>query len=269
MPFDFMSLFILFLASIITQNMVLANFLGLCPFVAVSTEIPTALGMGAAVIFVMVMTMALNWPINALILVPFHVDFLQFLVYIMVIAAFVQIVELFIDRYSPVLYVSLGVFLPLITVNCAILGVLLISTLRELHLCAGTGVRSGERHRLDSRHRRHGRHPSETAVLLHPGRTPGAGNHHDHRGHHGHGVHGLLGNDKYLKRRESGAWSHEARIKKETKKQSFRAKFAKFAKGRGKEIKDESQCLFVPASPKYFQQVIIFILRIIRFRHEE
>lgn len=126
-----MSLFILFLASMITQNMVLANFLGLCPFVAVSTEIPTALGMGAAVIFVMVMTMALNWPINALILVPLHVEFLQFLVYIMVIAAFVQVVELFIDRYSPVLYVSLGVFLPLITVNCAILGVLLISTLRD------------------------------------------------------------------------------------------------------------------------------------------
>jgi Na+-transporting NADH:ubiquinone oxidoreductase subunit E len=129
-PFDFAGLFVLFLASMITQNMILANFLGLCPFVAVSTEIPTALGMGAAVIFVMVMTMALNWPINALILAPLHVEFLQFLVYIMVIAAFVQIVELFIDRYSPVLYVSLGVFLPLITVNCAILGVLLISTLR-------------------------------------------------------------------------------------------------------------------------------------------
>jgi Na+-transporting NADH:ubiquinone oxidoreductase subunit E len=130
MHLDFINLFIIFFASIITQNMVLANFLGLCPFVAVSTEIPTALGMGAAVIFVMFMTMALNWPINALILVPLHVDFLQFLIYIMVIAAFVQIVEVFIDRYSPILYVSLGVFLPLITVNCAILGVLLISTLR-------------------------------------------------------------------------------------------------------------------------------------------
>ena len=100
MTIDLVNLFVIFLASIITQNMILANFLGLCPFVAVSTEIPTALGMGAAVIFVMVMTMALNWPINALILAPLHVEYLQFLVYIMVIAAFVQIVELFIDRYS-------------------------------------------------------------------------------------------------------------------------------------------------------------------------
>ena len=137
MHFDFVNLFIIFFASIITQNMVLANFLGLCPFVAVSTEIPTALGMGAAVIFVMFMTMALNWPINNLILVPLHVDYLQFLVYIMVIAAFVQIVELFIDRYSPVLYISLGVFLPLITVNCAILGVLLIATLRNYSFVQG------------------------------------------------------------------------------------------------------------------------------------
>jgi len=137
MHFDFVNLFIIFFASIITQNMVLTNFLGLCPFVAVSTEIPTALGMGAAVIFVMFMTMALNWPINNLILVPLHVDYLQFLVYIMVIAAFVQIVELFIDRYSPVLYISLGVFLPLITVNCAILGVLLIATLRNYSFVQG------------------------------------------------------------------------------------------------------------------------------------
>lgn len=137
MEIDFVNLFIIFFASIITQNMVLSNFLGLCPFVAVSTEIPTALGMGAAVIFVMFMTMALNWPINNLILVPLHVDYLQFLVYIMVIAAFVQIVELFIDRYSPVLYISLGVFLPLITVNCAILGVLLIATLRSYSFAQG------------------------------------------------------------------------------------------------------------------------------------
>jgi len=137
MGIDFTNLFIIFFASIITQNMVLSNFLGLCPFVAVSTEIPTALGMGAAVIFVMFMTMALNWPINFLVLVPLHVDYLQFLVYIMVIAAFVQIVELFIDRYSPVLYVSLGVFLPLITVNCAILGVLLIATLRNYSFVQG------------------------------------------------------------------------------------------------------------------------------------
>jgi Na+-transporting NADH:ubiquinone oxidoreductase subunit E len=131
MHLDFTSLFLLFIASITVQNMLLANFLGLCPFVAVSTEIPTSLGMGFAVIFVMFMAVLLVWPINHLILVPLHLEYLQFIIYIMIVASFVQIVELFIDRFSPVLYFALGVFLPLITVNCAVLGVLLISTLRD------------------------------------------------------------------------------------------------------------------------------------------
>ncbi len=130
MPFDFVNLFIIFFASILTQNVVLVYFLGICPFVAVSKEISTASGMGMAVIFVMFMTMAINWPLYHLLLVPFHVEYLQFLVFIVVIATFVQIVEMFIDRYSPVLYVSLGVFLPLITVNCAILGVSLFAIIR-------------------------------------------------------------------------------------------------------------------------------------------
>ncbi len=131
MEFDFINLFIIFFASIFTQNMVLTYFLGICPFVAVSKEIPTAFGMGMAVVFVMFMTMGLNWPLYHLVLVPFHVEYLSFLVFIMVIATFVQIVEIFIDRYSPVLYVSLGVFLPLITVNCAILGVSLFAVIRN------------------------------------------------------------------------------------------------------------------------------------------
>lgn len=111
--------------------MVLTYFLGICPFVAVSKEIPTAFGMGMAVVFVMCMTMGLNWPLYHLVLVPYKVEYLSFLVFIMVIATFVQIVEIFIDRYSPVLYVSLGVFLPLITVNCAILGVSLFAVIRN------------------------------------------------------------------------------------------------------------------------------------------
>jgi Na+-transporting NADH:ubiquinone oxidoreductase subunit E len=131
MQFDFLNLFIIFFASMFTQNIVLTYFLGICPFVAVSKEIPTAFGMGMAVIFVMFMTMGINWPLYHMVLVPFNVEYLQFLVFIIVIATFVQIVEIFIDRYSPVLYVSLGVFLPLITVNCAILGVLLFSVLRD------------------------------------------------------------------------------------------------------------------------------------------
>ncbi len=146
MQFDLMNLFIIFFASIFTQNVVLTYFLGICPFVAVSKEIPTASGMGMAVIFVMFMTMGLNWPLYHLVLVPFEVEYLQFLVFIMVIATFVQIVEIFIDRYSPVLYVSLGVFLPLITVNCAILGVSLFSVIRgygylqSLAFALGSGI---------------------------------------------------------------------------------------------------------------------------------
>lgn len=130
MPEQLTDLFVIFFATIFINNVVLTYFLGICPFVAVSKEIPTALGMGMAVIFVMVMTMGINWPLYHLVLVPFKVEYLQFLVFIFVIATFVQIVELFIDRYSPVLYISLGVFLPLITVNCAILGVSLFAVTR-------------------------------------------------------------------------------------------------------------------------------------------
>ncbi len=131
MPEMYTDLFVILIASIFINNMVLTYFLGICPFVAVSKEIPTAFGMGAAVIFVMVMTMGINWPLYNHVLVPYHVEYLQFLVFIFVIATFVQIVEMFIDRYSPVLYVSLGVFLPLITVNCAILGVSLFAIIRN------------------------------------------------------------------------------------------------------------------------------------------
>jgi len=146
MPEQLTDLFVIFFATIFINNIVLTYFLGICPFVAVSKEIPTALGMGMAVIFVMFMTMGINWPLYHLVLVPYKVEYLQFLVFIFVIATFVQIVELFIDRYSPVLYVNLGVFLPLITVNCAILGVSLFAIIREysypqcLAFALGSGI---------------------------------------------------------------------------------------------------------------------------------
>jgi len=139
-------LFVIFFASIFINNIVLTYFLGICPFVAVSKEIPVALGMGMAVVFVLFTTSAINWPLYHLILVPYGVEYLQFLVFIVVIATFVQIVEIFIDRFSPVLYVSLGVFLPLITVNCAILGVSLFAIIREysypetLAFALGSGI---------------------------------------------------------------------------------------------------------------------------------
>jgi len=146
MPEQIADLFVIFFVTIFINNIVLTHFLGICPFVAVSKEIPTALGMGMAVIFVMFMTMGINWPLYHFVLVPFNVEYLQFLVFIFVIATFVQIVELFIDRYSPVLYVSLGVFLPLITVNCAILGVSLFAIIRDysypqcLAFALGSGI---------------------------------------------------------------------------------------------------------------------------------
>ncbi len=143
---DWSQLFVIFVASIFINNIVLTYFLGICPFLAVSKEISTALGMGMAVVFVIFMTSILNWPLYHLVLVPYHVAYLQFLVFIIVIATFVQIVEIFIDRFSPVLYVSLGVFLPLITVNCAILGVALFTIIREytylqsLAFALGSGI---------------------------------------------------------------------------------------------------------------------------------
>ena len=146
MPEQFTDLFVIFFATIFINNIVLTYFLGICPFVAISKEIPTALGMGMAVIFVMFTTMAINWPLYHLILVPCKVEYLQLLVFIFVIATFVQIVELFIDRYLPVLYVAMGVFLPLITVNCAILGVSLFAIIRNysfpqcLAFALGSGI---------------------------------------------------------------------------------------------------------------------------------
>jgi Na+-transporting NADH:ubiquinone oxidoreductase subunit E len=106
----------------ITGNILLARFLGMCPFIAISRQVRTALGLGTAVVFVLTGTAALNWILYWWVLVPLHITFLRFILFIVMIAAFVQFVEMVVERYSPVLYQNLGVFLPLITVNCAILG---------------------------------------------------------------------------------------------------------------------------------------------------
>jgi len=122
---------VVFVSAIFTQNILLSYFLGLCSFVAVSKQLKTAMGLGAAVIFVMTCTCAINWAVYYWILVPFNLEFLRFIIFIIVIAAFVQFIEMVIDRYSPVLYQNLGIFLPLITVNCAILGAVLFMVIRE------------------------------------------------------------------------------------------------------------------------------------------
>lgn len=118
--------FSILLTAILTQNFVLAKFLGICPFLGVSKKTKTATGMSLAVIFVMVLATAVTFPINTL-LVKNGLEYLQTIVFILVIAALVQLVEIVLKKYMPPLYNSLGIYLPLITTNCAVLGVVLLN----------------------------------------------------------------------------------------------------------------------------------------------
>ena len=123
--------YVIFFAAIFTNNILLSNYLGMCSFLSVSREIKTSVGLGLAVIFVMATTSVLNWLVYEYILVPLSLEYLRFIVFIVVIAAFVQLVEMIIERISETLYAALGIFLPLITVNCAILGVSLFMVIRN------------------------------------------------------------------------------------------------------------------------------------------
>jgi len=121
-----MSLAAILVAAIFTQNFILSKFLGICPFLGVSKKLNTAVGMSAAVIFVMVLSTAVTYPIN-LLLKANDMEYLQTIVFILVIAALVQLVEIVLKKYIPSLYNSLGIYLPLITTNCAVLGVVLLN----------------------------------------------------------------------------------------------------------------------------------------------
>jgi Na+-transporting NADH:ubiquinone oxidoreductase subunit E len=136
---------VIFFAAIFTNNMILSNFLGMCSFIAVSSEIKTSLSLGQAVTFVLTFTTLLNYIVYYYILVPLGLEYMRFIVFIVVIAAFVQLVEMIIDRYFPTLYYALGIFLPLITVNCAILGVSLFMVIRNYTLMQSMafGIGSG------------------------------------------------------------------------------------------------------------------------------
>jgi len=123
--------FLIFFASIFTGNILLSNFLGMCSYLSVSRELKTAWGLGLAVVFVMTCTCAVNYFVFHNLLVPLNLEYLQFIAFIVVIAAFVQLVEMVVDRVSDRLYASLGIFLPLITVNCAILGACLFMVIRN------------------------------------------------------------------------------------------------------------------------------------------
>ena len=120
------SLVAVFLAAILTENYVLSKFLGICPFLGVSKKLNTAVGMSAAVIFVMALATAVTYPIN-LLLESKNLGYLQTIVFILVIAALVQLVEIILKKYIPALYSALGIYLPLITTNCAVLGVVILN----------------------------------------------------------------------------------------------------------------------------------------------
>lgn len=135
--------FVIFFAAIFTNNMILSNFLGMCSFIAVSREIPTSLGLGQAVTFVLTCTSIINYLLYHYVLVPLELEYLRFIVFIVSIAAFVQLIEMIVERYFPNLYYALGIFLPLITVNCAILGVSLFMIIRDYSLLQSIGFSIG------------------------------------------------------------------------------------------------------------------------------
>ena len=115
------------LGAILTNNFIFSQFLGICPFLGVSKKLDTAVGMGAAVTFVMGLASAFTWVVNKFLLVPLKLEYMQTVAFILVIAALVQFVEMFLKKSIPALYTALGVYLPLITTNCAVLGVALLN----------------------------------------------------------------------------------------------------------------------------------------------
>ena len=132
-------LIVIFLAGVLLNNFILSRFLGICPFIGVSRKIETAVGMGMAVIFVMAVASVITWAAQYYLLVPFRLEYLQTIVFILVIAALVQLVEMVILKTSPGLYQALGIYLPLITTNCAVLGVSILN-IREGYNIIQTAV---------------------------------------------------------------------------------------------------------------------------------
>ena len=139
------SLFGILLSAILTENFILVKFYGICPFMGVSKKTDTALGMGMAVTFVMAIASAACWAVNTLVLVPLALEYMQTVVFILVIASIVQVVEMFLKKSVPALYEALGVYLPLITTNCAVLGVALVNVQKGFDLlqCVLMGAAGG------------------------------------------------------------------------------------------------------------------------------
>ena len=133
---------VIFFVSIFTSNMIFSNFLGMCSFIAVSKEIETATGLGIAVTFVLTITTIINFFLYKLV-VRFNIEYLRYIIFIISIAAFVQLLEMILEKYIPNLYYALGIFLPLITVNCAILGVSLFMVIRNYNFLQTVGFAIG------------------------------------------------------------------------------------------------------------------------------
>lgn len=129
-----MEIFAIIIGAIFVNNVVFAQFLGICPFLGVSSKVDTSMGMGAAVTFVMAISSIVAYLIQYYVLVPLQIEYMQTIVFILVIAGLVQMVEIVLKKISPPLYKALGIFLPLITTNCAVLGVAILLVQKELNL---------------------------------------------------------------------------------------------------------------------------------------
>ena len=121
-------IFAIIIANLITNNYILFKFMGLCPFLGVSKETKPAMSMGAAVIFVLMLSCVMTWALYTYVLLPYHIEYMRTVVFILVIAASVQFIEMVILKMSPALYKALGIYLPLITTNCVVLGVTVLNT---------------------------------------------------------------------------------------------------------------------------------------------
>ncbi|PKP22776.1 MAG: electron transport complex subunit RsxA [Bacteroidetes bacterium HGW-Bacteroidetes-21] len=129
-----MEYIIIIISAVFVNNILLAQFLGVCPFMGVSTKVTTSIGMGAAVVFVITLATVVTWLVMHYLLIPFNIQYMQTISYILVIAALVQMVEIILKKVSPPLYQALGVYLPLITTNCAVLGVAILVIQKDFSL---------------------------------------------------------------------------------------------------------------------------------------
>lgn len=139
-----MEYILLIIGAVFVNNVVLAQFLGICPFLGVSGKVNTAVGMSAAVLFVMVLATTVTWLIQTYVLNAFGLGYLQTITFILVIAALVQMVEIVLKKVSPGLYQSLGIFLPLITTNCAVLGIAILVVQQDYNLITGIVFSAGK-----------------------------------------------------------------------------------------------------------------------------